>query len=240
MGVTANVQSVEALKDFRVALCRFVEAARSSVGEADADVQRHIFWLNEDRRRHWKEELRKREEKLRQAKMALLTKKLEKTATGGRASCVDEEKAVALAVRRFEEAQLKSANTVRWSRKLDEQIFEFKGMLQAFNHALDVDVVNGLAWLDRMIESLEAYLALAPPIDLPPIEESSTADGDFSRANPIIAEADETATESADTESQDSPATDASDEPDAGAPATDDHTHSTARTIVPADQEPAS
>lgn len=174
MGVTANVQSIEALKQFRVALCKFVEAARSSLGEADADLQRHIFWLNDDRRRHWKEQLRKRGEQLRQAKMALLQKKLEKTATGGRPSCVDEEKAFALAERRFEEAQIKSANTTRWIRKLDEQMFEFKGLLQMFNHALDVDVVNGLAWLDRMVESLEAYVALAPPADLSPIEESGS------------------------------------------------------------------
>lgn len=174
--MSANVQSIEALKEFRIALCKFAEAARGSLGEAEADLQRHAFWVNDDRKPYWKAEIRKREENLRKAKLVLLEKKLQKTATGGRPSCVDEEKAVALAERRFQEAQIKSANTQRWSRKLDEQIFQYKGMIQSFNHALDVDVVNGLAWLDRMIESLQAYVALAPPEDLPPVDELTTAD----------------------------------------------------------------
>lgn len=172
----AKLQSVEALKAFRVALCKFVEAARGSLGEAEADLQRHAAWLSEDRQRFWKMEIRKREEKFREAKMALLEKKLQTSATGGHLSCVDEEKAAAMAQRRFEEAQAKAASTTRWVRLLEERVFEYKGLLQALNHALDTDTINGLARLDRMIESLEAYIALAPPGEpLPSIDEMTSA-----------------------------------------------------------------
>lgn len=171
----AKVQSVEALKAFRVALCKFVEAARGSLGEAEADLHRHASWLSEDRQRHWKMEIRKCEEKFREAKMALLEKKLQTSATGGHLSCVDEEKAAAMAQRRFEEAQAKAASTTRWIRLLEERVFEYKGLLQALNHALDTDAVNALARLDRMIESLEAYIALAPPGEpLPSIDEMTS------------------------------------------------------------------
>ncbi|HOA74789.1 MAG TPA: hypothetical protein PL151_04995 [Phycisphaerae bacterium] len=163
MALGANVQSIEALKAFRIAVCKLAEAARSALAEADADLQRHGMWLSDDRRRHWQSEIRKRGEQHRLAKMALLQKQLQAGTLGARLSCVDEEKAVALAQRRLEEAHRKSANTVRWIRQLEEQVFEYKGLLQALNHALDVDVANGLAWLDRMTESLEAYVALAPP-----------------------------------------------------------------------------
>lgn len=176
MSSGANVQSIEALKQFRVALCKFVEAARVSLGEAEADLQRHGFWVSEDRHRYWKSEIRTREEKFRQAKLVLLEKKLQKTSSGGRPSCVDEEKAVAVAQRRFEESQLKLANTTRWVRRLEEQVFQYKGLLQSLNHSLDQDFPNGLAWLDRMIDSLEQYVALAPPTELPPaMEELGTA-----------------------------------------------------------------
>lgn len=172
----AKLQSVEALKAFRVALCKFVEAARGSLGEAEADLHRHAAWLSEDRQRFWKMEIRKREEKFREAKMALLEKKLQTSATGGHLSCVDEEKAAAMAQRRFEEAQAKAASTTRWIRLLEERVFEYKGLLQALNHALDTDAINGLARLDRMIESLEAYIALAPPGEpLPSIDEMTSA-----------------------------------------------------------------
>jgi len=175
MGPSARVESVEALREFRVSLCKFVEAARSALGEAEADLQRHTFWLSDDRQRYWRMEVRKRQEQMRQAKMALLEKKLQKTSGGTRLSCVDEEKALALAERRFEQAQTKAANTKLWIRRLDEQIFQYKGLLQALNHALDVDVAKGLAGLDAMLQALEAYVALAPPPAAPPVGESVTA-----------------------------------------------------------------
>ena len=107
--------------------------------------------------------------------LALLEKKLQTSATGGHLSCVDEEKAAAMAQRRFEEAQAKAASTTRWIRLLEERVFEYKGLLQALNHALDTDAVNALARLDRMIESLEAYIALAPPGEpLPSIDEMTS------------------------------------------------------------------
>ncbi len=179
MADTANVRSIEALSDFRVALCKFVETARSSLGEADADLSRCGMWLSGERQPYWKSELSRRAEQLRKAKLVLLEKKLQKTATGGRPSCVDEEKAVALAQRRFEEAERKGANTRLWIRKLDEQIFHYKGMIQALNHALDVDAVNMLALLDRMISALDAYVALAPPpgVDIEPIASDMSRAG---------------------------------------------------------------
>ena len=82
MAASANVQSIQALRDFRMALCRFVDAARSSLGEADADLQRQAGWLSEDRMKYWASELRRRTEQFQRAKLALLEKKLQKKAKG--------------------------------------------------------------------------------------------------------------------------------------------------------------
>ncbi|MBI4582393.1 MAG: hypothetical protein HY718_22045 [Planctomycetes bacterium] len=162
-------------------MCKFVELARSALGEAEADLQRHASWLSDDRQRHWKGELVRRTEAMRQAKMALLEKKLQKTSTGGRPSCVDEEKALAAATRRLEEAQQKGENTRRWIRQLDEKVFQYKGLIQSLNHALDVDAVNILGLLDRMMAALEAYVALAPP---PGVEELPEPGPEASMARP--------------------------------------------------------
>ncbi len=187
MPFNADVESVESLTEFRVSLCKFVDAARSALGEAEADLQRHANWLSEDRRRYWRIELTRRTEKARQAKLALLEKKLRKTAGGGRLSCVDEEKALAAAVRRLEEAETKHANTLRWIRQLDEEVFQYKGLIQALNHALDVDFVKMTTLLDGLLDALDRYLALAPPSEmdravigseaLPPLEPQPPAAG---------------------------------------------------------------
>ena len=65
------------------------------------------------------------------AKIALTQKKLTKTPLGGHYSCVDEEKALQLARRRLEEAETKLANVQKWNRRLDEEVFEYKGQVQA-------------------------------------------------------------------------------------------------------------
>ncbi len=163
MAATANVQSIAALKEFRLALCLFTEAARSALGEADADLQRHGSWLSDDRKRFWQSEVNRRNERLQQARLLLLRKKMEKTAGGGKQSCVDEEKALAQAQRQFEEAQQKAEHTKRWVRRLDELVFQHKGTLQSLSFALENDVVNMLALLDRMVDSLNQYVALAAP-----------------------------------------------------------------------------
>jgi hypothetical protein len=186
MPLAANVQSIEALKLFRVSLCKFAEAARSSLGEAEADLQRHANWLSDDRQRYWRVELTRRTEAARRAKMTLLEKKLQKTAGGGRSSCVDEEKALALAERRLEEAHTKGANTKRWIRQLDEEIFQYKGLIQALNHALDVDFVKILTMLDGMIDALDRYVSLAPPpgVDFVPVAPEDVASGESQDSAP--------------------------------------------------------
>jgi hypothetical protein len=185
MGSSAKVQSIEVLKEFRISLCLFVEAARSALGEADADLQRAGGWLTEDRNQYWHAELGRRMEQMQRAKLVLLEKKLQGSSTGARPSCVDEEKAFALAQRRCEEARAKSENAKKWVRRLEEQVFQHKGLLQALNHALDTDVVNALALLDRMIAALDKYIALAPPPGVEPEVTSSEAGG---MARPINAE----------------------------------------------------
>jgi len=175
MSQSANVESIQALRDFRLAMLKFIEAARVSLNEADADLRRHGHWLSEDRRQHWASEQQRRHEKFQRAKLALLEKRLQKTGTGGQPSIVDEEKAMKAAHRAFEEAQQKAEHTKRWTRRLEEQVLQHKGALQGLHLALDNEAVTAIALLERMIEALERYLATAPPPsigDLPTTESS--------------------------------------------------------------------
>lgn len=165
MGEFARVESIDALKDFRIALCKFTDTIKIALGEADAEIQRVDIWLKQDQARYWKDQLRKRTELLHRAKMALKEKKLQKTPLGGRYSCVDEEKAVAAAQRNFDEAEQKCKNVQRWIKQLDHEVFNYQGLVQGLDRAMDTDMPVALAQLDRILDSLDAYVGYRKTLD---------------------------------------------------------------------------
>ncbi len=163
MGEFVRVESVDALKRFRVALCKFVETVTAGLDEAEAEIQRTTFWVQNEQTDYWKRQAAKRAENLTRAKSALSQKKTQLTALGGRSSCVDELKALAVAERLVEEARQKQINVRRWRRVLEEEAFSYQGLSQGLRVALQGDIPHALAQLDNMIAALEAYTAAAPP-----------------------------------------------------------------------------
>jgi hypothetical protein len=170
MSERVRVESVEALEKFRAGLCKFAETVRVGLDEAEAEIQRVSFWLKQEQHSYWKRQVNKRTEVHAQAKRALKRKKTEKTALGGKYSCIDEEKALAAAERRLEEARQKLASVRRWSRLFDEERFSYGGVAQGMSLAIEGELPNALAQLDNMIAAIEAYASSAPPS-----EQRSTA-----------------------------------------------------------------
>jgi len=162
MAQTARVDSIEALKAFRASLLKFAESARNGLGSAEFDIHRADQWLKQEQRDYWKGMIRKRTELVTRAKSALNQKKLYESPMGGRQSCIEEEKALAVARKRLEEAEEKADCVREWTLKLEQERLLYKGQIQAIGRSLDVDVPKAVALLDRLLLSLEAY-ASAPP-----------------------------------------------------------------------------
>ncbi len=160
MSQAAHIESIEKLKDLRVVLCLLAETARTGLLDADSEIQRVNLWLKNEQVRYWKSQIMSRGEMVTRAKIALNQRKLTKTPLGGHYSCVDEEKALQLARRRLEEAETKLANVQKWNRRLDEEVFEYKGQVQALGRMVDSTLPVAIAHLDRMIEALESYVAV--------------------------------------------------------------------------------
>lgn len=163
MGGYVAVESFEALKRLRTTLCRFADLVAGGLGEAEAELHRTINWVRLEQRNYWKRETAKRTELLARAKSALALKRLQHTAASGRPSCVEEEKALALAKRRLEEAEQKQANVGRWGRRLDEEAHSYQAAASGLHQALSLDIPNALAQLDNMLAALEAYAPTAAP-----------------------------------------------------------------------------
>ena len=163
MGEYAAVESFEALQRLRTALCRFAEQAGAGLDEAEAELQRAGFWVRQEQTGFWKREGDKRSELLARAKNALSRKQLQTTALGGRPSCNEEEKALAVALRRMEEARQKAAKVRRWSRRLEEEAFAYQAVAGGLSQALAIEIPNALAQLDNMLAALEGYAAGTAP-----------------------------------------------------------------------------
>jgi hypothetical protein len=167
MARSANVQDIESLKTFRLALLKFAEKATSALGEADGDVQRVTTWLENDAVTHWTAELRKRHDAVIKAKEALRFKQIYKSPTGGKQSTADEEKAVAVATRRHAEAEQKMANVKKWTRQLHKESHIYRGSVQRLATTVSTDVPNAGAKILRMLTALEGYVALTAPSTAP-------------------------------------------------------------------------
>jgi hypothetical protein len=177
MGRFAKVGSVDTLRELRSNLCTFAHIASTSLEEAGSDIQRTLMWLKQDRSRYWKVELRNRSEQFVRAKLELKRKQdIETSPMGGTYSFIDEKKALAVAQRALEEAEQKLQNIQRWIPQLEREAYAFRGISQGLMDLVDVQVPNSCALLDRMIDSLEAYLALAPEAAGPIAGTESYAD----------------------------------------------------------------
>jgi hypothetical protein len=179
MGEFAAIESFEALQRLRIALCRFAEQVGAALDEAEAELQRTGFWVKQEQSGFWKREGDKRAELLARAKSALSRKKLQTTALGGRAACDEEEKALAIAMRRVEEARQKAANVRRWSRRLDDEVFAYQAVASGMSQTLAIEIPNALTQLDNMLAALEAYVASTAPELQGSLAETEGSTGTF-------------------------------------------------------------
>jgi hypothetical protein len=163
----ARVQNIDTLKHFRVALWKFAESANVALGDAEGEVQRTVSWLQGEQQQFWTGQIRKRHEIVNRCKDAVRQKQLFKDSTGRVQSAVDELKALGIAKKRLEEAEQKLIATKRHSAKLQKELHMYKGAVQGFATAVASDLPNGVANLDRMIHSLEAYVSLTASSGVP-------------------------------------------------------------------------
>ncbi len=185
----ARVESLDALRRFRTALCKFAENVGVGLDEAEAEVQRTEEWLKQEQPAYWKQQAAIRAELYARAKSELSRKKMQKTPLGTTPSCVDELKALARAERQLEDARLKQAAVKRWSREFEKEGYAYTAAALGLRVAIQSGMPTALAQLDAMIEALEAYAASPQPAQqtsvastAPQTPESGIAAGEMARA----------------------------------------------------------
>ncbi len=132
MSNPARVESIEALKMFRRAVIKFVEAANVALGDAESEMQRRLNWLENEQDSYWQGQIRKRQEDVSKARDGVRQKKIFKDFAGRTPSADQEEKALRIALARLEDAERKLAAVRRYAKKLPREIEVYKGTVQRF------------------------------------------------------------------------------------------------------------
>ncbi len=158
----ANVRSVDALKDFKNALINYAEEARNALSGVDMDVRRTRDWLERDQLAFWQMQVKKRNEQVSQARADLFRRQISQSGSDS-VSDSDQKEALRLAIMRLRQAEEKLEKVRRWGPILQHAISEYNSASRPLGDRIAGDLVASLALLDRMVASLDAYMAIKAP-----------------------------------------------------------------------------
>ena len=172
MGEQVKVTSLEALESFRASAIIFLTKAKRAVDMASDEVRRTRYWIDNDMRVHWENQLKKRKRALEAAEQELLSARYSEfndSATVQKAAAKKAKIAV-------DEAENKLRVVKNWSRNYDGAVDPLVKKMEGLRQFLDHDFPKALAFLVQVQRTLDAYLQTpAPDASAPPtaIEGSS-------------------------------------------------------------------
>ncbi len=173
MSKSANVLSIQTLKDFKLAMITFAEDARNSLSGCDMELRRMRNWLERDQLGYWQSQIKKREEQLMQARADLHKRKISQQGSDA-VSDAEQKENLREAQKRLRIAEEKYAAIKKLIPYLHHEIDEYHSHSQPLGDHLAGGFEKSLFTMEKMIKSLEAYLALQAPTapSMSPVAES--------------------------------------------------------------------
>jgi hypothetical protein len=168
MAQAAKVLSIQALKDFRVALINFAEEARNALGGVDMELKRMRNWLERDQLSYWQMQVKRRHEAMMMARTELYRRKLSQQGSDA-VSDTEQKEALRDAQRRLHAAEEKVEVVKRLIPIFQHAMAEYGSHATPLVDHLSGGIDKSLGSLVKMVDSLEAYLAISPPT-APPVE----------------------------------------------------------------------
>lgn len=156
MADSANVNSIDAVRNFRTALIQFGGDAEDALIMLTLEARKAIQWLQHDRARYWPEQLRRAQERVVQARNDLERCQLHYGSEDA-PSCFDQKKALERAKRRLGVCEQKVKTVKKWILAIRQELDEFQGEMAKMNNWLEIDLPRATASLDRMLRALDKY-----------------------------------------------------------------------------------
>lgn len=158
-----KVYNIDAIRLFRERLAEFGEDAQGALVAMDMDARRTVDLITRELPTYWKFQLKKRDEKLQQAKAELFRRKLAET-TPGSLDDTQQKEMVRRAEVQVREAQQKLETIKKWATPLAQASEQYHGQSRGLADMVGPQLERAMAQLAGMIAALEAYTGtVAPP-----------------------------------------------------------------------------
>ncbi len=169
MAERAHVTSVDAVEAFRADLIVYLTRTRAVLEEATDEVVRTRLWVQNDQRRVWEEELRRRHRKLEEAKAEMFSSRLSQF----HGSSSLQLMALQRAERAYREAEAKLMLLKKWGRELENLSDPLVKQVGQFHGFLTTNMGRAVAYLALVVRALEAYANVPSPDAAGPIAAGS-------------------------------------------------------------------
>ena len=162
MGQSANVSSVDAIRQFAAAVVVFQEEARLCLTSLDSQLRQILFWLERDRPSFWKREIENCIRDIADARVRLHQCRMRRMGDF-RPSCIEEVKDLEAAQKAMEFAQKQVPNVKRWNIEASHEGNEYHGRAAQLVQSIEREIPRLLAILAFTVDRLEAYAAVTTP-----------------------------------------------------------------------------
>ncbi|HZF00589.1 MAG TPA: hypothetical protein VE344_01715 [Methylomirabilota bacterium] len=149
----AKITSVEAIESFRAALILYLSQARPALEEISGEIVRAKVWLQNDQRRLWESEMRRRLKKLEEAQQELFSARI----SNFQETTSLQQMAVQRSQRSVREAEEKLARLKKWDRELENHSEPLVKSAEQFQTFLTIEMPKAIAYLAQVMKTLEAY-----------------------------------------------------------------------------------
>jgi hypothetical protein len=164
---TANLTSIDALRELKGALLQFQTDVASALVALELESRRPLEWIDNDRSRYWPAQMRQASDDLNSARINLERCELA-IRPDDRRSCYDEHKAFENAKRRLRLTEHKVQVVRQWKMKIRKEVEEFMVHVSKLRWYMESDFLRSIAQLERMAEALDRYVQMsAAPTDAP-------------------------------------------------------------------------
>lgn len=192
MGQSANVTSIDAIRQFAAAVIAFQEEARLCLTTLDSQLRQILFWLERDRPGFWKREIENCIRDIADARVRLHQCRMRRMGDF-RPSCIEEVKDLEAAQKAMEFAQKQVPNVKRWNIEATHEGNEYHGRAAQLVQSIEREIPRLLSILSFTIDRLEAYAAVTTPGGAPDLSFFQNVSGELEAmltglANPAAAE----------------------------------------------------
>lgn len=157
--MAANVRSLDAIAAVREALLVFQDELDQALSTIDVEMRHVVDWLEHDRPRYWKVQVREAGDAVVEARNNL-HRCLMYPINDERPSCYEERAELKKAEARQEYCLQKVERLRHWTREVRHEKFEYQGRISQLKDVVGIDVPQAVAILDRLIARLEEYQAI--------------------------------------------------------------------------------